>query len=99
MQRTSVIIAAFVILAALAVPALGVGPDWPSAGPPPHGHMLVLDSGACVDLAANQILPRNAHHEHAHVGDAGGALRDAGHSVVPAIRWANCEAFLADLAD
>ena len=96
MQRTGVIIATFVILAALAVPALGVGPDWPTAGPPPHGHMLVLANGACIDLGANQVLPRNAQHEHLHVGDAGDAQQRAGHSIIPAIQWANCEAFLAD---
>jgi hypothetical protein len=61
---------------------------------PPHGHMLVLgiEFGEdeddvtyrkCVDLANNQALKLNAHHDHVHVGTAGDALRNAGHYPVP----------------
>jgi hypothetical protein len=60
---------------------------------PPHGHMLILgiefgDDGSityrkCVDLANNQALKLNAHHDHVHVGTAGDALRNAGHYPVP----------------
>ena len=99
MQRAGVTIAAFLLFAGLSVPAFGVGRDWPSSGPPPHGHMLVLENGDCIDLAANQVLPRNAQHEHLHVGDANAAQRLAGHVIVPAIRWADCAAYLADPAN
>jgi hypothetical protein len=62
---------------------------------PPHGHLFVLglqldETGEpvgyrkCVDLANNQALRLNAHHEHIHFGKAGDALRNAGHVVVPA---------------
>lgn len=81
---------------------------------PPHPHMLVLgaevdfsgeepvlvDYRKCVDVAANQALPLNAHHEHVHFGRAGEALRQAGHIFVPAapafdLPWTDCESFLA----
>lgn len=98
MQRTGVVIAAVVMLFALALPAFGAGPEWPQSGPPPHGHMLLLESGQCVDLAANQVVPRNAQHSHLHVGEAGDAQELAGHAVIPAIAWVDCADFLADLS-
>lgn len=79
----------------------------------PHPHMLVLgleldEAGEpvafrkCVDLAAGQALPLNAHHEHLHFGTAGSNLfTKAGHVVVPGapfpapfedpLPWSNCE--------
>lgn len=64
-----------------------------SDGPPLHGHMLVLGVKyvegdpvgfrKCIDLAAGKRLPNKAHHEHAHTGQAGVALGEAGHAVVP----------------
>ena len=65
---------------------------------PPHPHMLLLhveidpdfgdhggivDFKRCVDVAAGNALPLNAHHAHFHTGTAGAALRGAGHFVVP----------------
>ena len=66
---------------------------------PLHAHGLLLDLefdavtgvpsfSKCIDLAANQRLPLNAHHEGVHTGTAGygnlevGITR-AGHGVVP----------------
>lgn len=76
---------------------------------PRHPHMLVLGlefgpTGItykkCVDLAHNQPLPLNAHHEHVHFGKAGEALRtNAGHFAIPAAPFSdinNC-AHLAEL--
>ena len=82
---------------------------------PKHPHMLLLrvqidpeagDHGAlvgfhrCVDLAAGQAVPLNAHHASVHTGQAGAALMGAGHAVVPGAPltpWANCEELTADL--
>jgi hypothetical protein len=78
---------------------------------PRHPHMLVLglqldDMGEpigfrrCVDLAAGQALPLNAHHAHVHTGTAGEALRDkAGNFAVPGAPltpWNNCAELIAD---
>ena len=60
--------------------------------------MLVLSSGACIDLAANQVLPRNAQHEHLHVGDAGAAQQLAGNRILPTLVFANCAEYLASLS-
>jgi len=83
---------------------------------PEHPHVLVLgleldeqgepvDFRKCVDLASNQALPLNAHHEHLHFGTAGEALFEhAGHVVVPVapfpdpsapVPWTNCETLIA----
>jgi hypothetical protein len=99
MKRTGVIISALVMMVALALPAIAAGPDWPSGGPAPHAHMLILASGDCVDLAANQVAPINAQHAHLHRGAAGAAQSLAGHSIIPTApitAWADCAAFLAD---
>ena len=60
----------------------------------------------CVDLAANQALPLNAHHEHVHFGTAGRApVYERWHVVVPGapfpapfeepVPWSNCEELIA----
>lgn len=97
MKRTGVVISAIVMLVALALPASGVGPEWPvgPGNPPPHGHLLVLASGQCIELGANQVLPRNAHHSHLHVGQAGDAQERAGNTIYPTLRYANCAAYAA----
>ena len=92
MRRTTVIIGAILMMAAMALPAVGAGPDWPAPPPLPHAHMLVLASGQCIDLAANQVLPRNSQHAHMHVGTAGDALELAGHGIIPAAPGVNCAA-------
>lgn len=97
-------------LVLIAVPAPGQDFD-------PHPHALVLgveldEFGEpvgfhkCIDLAAGQRLPLNAHHEHMHVGTAGQMLfLKAGHVVVPMapfpapfddpVPWSNCEELIA----
>ena len=95
MRRTTVIIGAILMMAAMALPAIGAGPGWPTGPPPPHGHMLVLASGQCIDLAANQVVPRNAQHDNLHRGAANTAQVLAGHTVIPAAPagpYANCAA-------
>lgn len=79
---------------------------------PPHPHVLVLGAKLdasgdalvsyrkCVDVAANQALPLNAHHEHVHFGRAGIALRSAGHLFVPTapafdLPWTDCASLIA----
>ena len=83
----------------------------------PHPHMLLQkveivfgENGPqlagfkrCVDLASNQALPLNAHHEHIHTGTTGVSFGggESGHVVVPAAPllpfWNNCEDLLASL--
>lgn len=61
--------------------------------PPEHNHMLLIGVNEaeltyrkCVDLAAGKALRLNAHHDHLHTGQAGQALRGAGHFVLPSER-------------
>lgn len=107
------------LIALLSIGLIGTtalaGPDHDSPFDP-HPHALVLgvefdESGEpvavqkCVDLAANQALPLNAHHSHMHFGTAGEALFSAGNVVVPmapfpeplapALPWTDCESLLA----
>jgi hypothetical protein len=90
MKRFGVIISAMLMVAALALPALG------QSGPPPeHGHVRLLHVTTdatgfpvawrkCVDVANAQALGLNAHHDHLHTGRAGMAQRvNAGHMTVP----------------
>ena len=98
MRRSIVIIGAILLMAAMALPAIGAGPSWPTPGPAAHAHMLLLASGECIDLGANQVLPRNAQHAHLHVGTAGDAVELAGHGIIPTspiTPFANCAALLA----
>ncbi len=85
-----------------------------------HGHMLLIAPEIvfdgfpvvtkvrkCVDLAANQALPLNAHHTHVHFGNANVALIEhAGNWVFPVapfgqpalgfeVPWEDCASFLA----
>ena len=84
---------------------------------PPHPHMLlqkveiVFDENGphlagfkrCVDLASNQALPLNAHHEHIHTGTTGVSFYgdgESGHVVFPGAPltpFENCEQLLAVL--
>ena len=116
MKAPLVLAVATAAAAALAVPANPAAADEHEAPAPipPHPHLLVigaevdfsgeepvlLDYRRCVDIAANQALPLNAHHEHVHFGRAGEALMQAGHLFVPAapafnLPWTDCESFLA----
>ena len=86
----------------------------------PHPHILLqrpelgLIDGAsylisvrkCVDLANNQALPLNSHHDHIHFGDTGVSFGgEASHAVIPAsfptvvhpLLWSNCAEFEAIL--
>ena len=84
MTRRGILISAMLMMVASALPALANPvPVWPVPGPPAHAHMLILDSGKCIDLGHNQVLVRNAHHDHLHVGQAGTAQRATGHQVLP----------------
>lgn len=72
-----------------------------NANPP----LIVNDFKECVDIAANQTLRLNAHHEHFHFGTAGDALRETtGNFPLPAapfpgVPWANCAEFEAIFGD
>src|SRR5918994_6940102 len=107
MRRLSLLVLVVSMLA-LATPASAQEPEFE-----PHPHMLVLGleldaSGEpvgfrkCVDLAAGEVLPLEAHHEQVHFGTAGEALfTKAGHVAVPGapfpapfeepVPWSNCE--------
>ena len=83
---------------------------------PPHPHLLLIDAdiefdpveeelivnsvGGCVDIANNQTLRLNAHHEHFHFGTAGNALRGLTGNFpfptapFPGVPWTDCESFL-----
>lgn len=92
MKRTGVAVSVVLMVMALAVPAIG------DEHIPPHGHLMLVRAefegegpstiihsyARCVDLAANQALRLNAHHDHVHFGTAGQALRTAGQLIVPA---------------
>lgn len=102
----------FGAIAALASPEDDHDQPWQE-----HPHMLVIgvefnEDGLpisvkkCVDLAANQALPLNAHHVHVHFGTAGAQLAEkAGNFVVPAapfgepifpaVPWTDCDSLLA----
>jgi hypothetical protein len=111
MRRLVLFISVFTVgLVALVIPA--AGQDFEQ-----HPHMLVLgvefdESGEpvafrkCVDLAANQALPLNAHHQHMHFGTAGEKLfENASNVVVPGapfpapfdepVPWGNCDELIA----
>jgi hypothetical protein len=55
-----------------------IGP--PVAPGPPY---QILGFERCVELAAGNPVPLNAHHDRVHFGRAGRALAAAGHFVVP----------------
>lgn len=89
MRRTAALVAT-VGLVSIGVAA----PTLAAEGPPRHGHALVLGVvydaeenpvgfRKCLHLAAGRPLPLSAHHAHAHTGQAGEALYEAGHAVVP----------------
>lgn len=69
----------------------------PTVEPP----LTVNSVGQCVDIANNQTLRLNSHHEHFHFGTAGDALRQlTGNFPLPAapfpgVPWTDCESFLA----
>ena len=66
-----------------------------SGQPAPHGHLLVTGSGQCIELGANQVLPRNAHHSHLHVGQAGDAQDRAGNAIYPTLQYDDCATYAA----
>lgn len=93
-------------MAAFANPADEHDPELPE-----HPHVLVVgvefdSTGSpvsvkkCVDLAANQKLPLNAHHVHVHFGTAGFKLATNTNNVVvptapfPGVPWTDCDSLL-----
>lgn len=106
MRKQLTVAVAFAIIGCAAV----LGMVLAQGGPPEHPHLLVIgvefdgdgnptSYRRCVELAAGQALPLNAHHEHVHVGTAGEKLgENAGNFVVPAAPltpWSNCEELVA----
>ncbi len=104
------------LAAALVVVLLGAVASAENHEIPRHPHMLLIDAdidffppdrivvnsvGKCVDIANNQALRLNAHHDHFHFGRAGDALRNmTGNFPFPAnpffdLPWTDCETFLA----
>jgi hypothetical protein len=93
MKRTGVIVSVMLMIVALALPAVG------QEEIPPHGHVKLLHADVegfgpgtvihsyakCIDLAAEQALPLNSHHDRVHFGQAGVALRQAGHLIIPTL--------------
>lgn len=80
---------------------------------PEHPHLMLFDpqvdfSGdfpvllslrKCVDLAANQALRLNAHHQNVHFGQANVGLQNGGKVVIPAapfpdVPWSDCAGLL-----
>lgn len=116
MRRVLVAAVTLSLLSVLLAGTASAGPDHDTGPLEPHPHVLVLgvevdESGEpvavrrCVDLAANQPVPLNAHHVHVHFGTAGEALGDAGNFVVPVapfpspfddpLPWSDCASLLA----
>lgn len=82
---------------------------------PEHAHILVLNAelsfspegepdltyDKCIDLANNNKLKLNAHHEHVHFGETGVSFGGASGNIVgpadgfPGIPWTDCDS-LAD---
>jgi hypothetical protein len=111
-MKRSVLIVALLVLLVLVVVAI---PAAAEEEIPPHPHMLLqrpeIDFATftlvgvkqCVDLASNQALPLNSHHEHIHTGSTGVSFGggESGHLVFPAAPlvpfWNNCEDLLASL--
>lgn len=92
-------LAVLIALAAVTVTAASAPADETVPHTEPHAHMLVLGVQfdgdepvgyrRCIDLAANQPVPLNAHHAHLHTGQAGAAqFLKAGNVVVPAAPFA-----------
>lgn len=115
MRRLAALVGSIALLSAAMVSTALGSPDHDSPLDP-HPHVLVLgvvvdefdepvSVRKCVDLAANQALPLNAHHVHVHFGQAGEALAQNGNFVVPvapfpepfgpALPWTDCESLLA----
>lgn len=111
MKKLWILALAVVLVVVLAGAAAMAGPPLP---PHPHillidadiefdssvePPLVVNDFKECVDIAANQTLRLNAHHEHFHFGTAGDALREkTGNFPLPAapfpgVPWEDCAGF------
>ncbi len=68
-----------------------------TANPP----LIVNGFRKCVDIASNQTLRLNAHHQHFHFGTAGDALRGKTGNFplptapFPGVPWQDCAGFEA----
>lgn len=67
------------------------------ANPP----FIIHEYKKCIDIAANQTLRLNAHHQHFHFGTAGDALREKTGNFpfptapFPGVPWEDCAGFEA----
>ncbi len=103
-------LAGFFVISILVLLAAGTaaGEEHDHEEVPLHPHALVVGAGGdeisgftavnCIDLAANQALPLNAHHDHIHTGAAGAALSNntANFAIplAPLSPWADCDELL-----
>ncbi|MDX1468698.1 MAG: hypothetical protein R3258_05105 [Acidimicrobiia bacterium] len=75
---------------------IGADVEIVEGGNPPF---IVHSYERCVDIASNQTLRLNAHHEHFHFGTAGDALRrNTGNfpfptAPFPGVPWEDCASF------
>ncbi len=105
MRKSLSFIAATLAVVLLAAGA-AAGDEHEHEETPLHPHALVIGgretptgfvATGCVDLAANQAVPLNAHHAQIHTGAAGAALDShTGNFVVPLapfadLPWTDCD--------
>lgn len=116
MRRLIALIGSLALLTVLMVGTALGSPDHDTGPLEEHPHALVLGVEVdesdnpisvrkCVDLAANQPIPVNAHHVHVHAGQAGEALSQNGNFVIPlapfpepfapGLPWSDCDSLLA----
>ncbi len=108
-MRKSLSLIAAVLAALLLAAGTAAADEHGDEETPLHPHALIIGgretptgfvATGCVDLAANQSLPLNAHHDHIHTGAAGAALNShTGNFAVPTapfadLPWADCDELL-----
>lgn len=107
-MRKVLIIGVTAVVALLLSAGTAAGDEHDHEEVPLHPHALVIGAGGdeqtgftavnCIDLAANQSLPLNAHHDHIHTGAAGAALNSHTSNfaipLAPLTPWADCDALI-----